>query len=304
MGRCKMASPQRLLTALGHQEPDRVPLFLLLTMHGAKELDLSIQEYFNRAENVVEGQLRLRAKYRNDCIYNFFPAPLGIEAWGGKVIFCDNGPPNSGTPLIRSFQDIKKLEPPRIEETPCLRKVLESARILKEKTGDSAPIIGVVMHPFSLPVMQMGFDKYIELMHERSDLFDPLIKIEEEFYIQMANAQLKSGSTAICYFDPVSSPTISTKEMYLRTGFKISKRTITGIKGMTANHMASGRSLPIIDDIARTGTAIIGVSCQENLEALKAMCQGKLTVPGNLYGIEMCRWSPEQTEVEVNGEIP
>jgi uroporphyrinogen decarboxylase len=26
--------------------------------------------------------------------------------------------------------------------------------------GDSVPIIGVVISPFSLPVMQMGFDAY------------------------------------------------------------------------------------------------------------------------------------------------
>lgn len=35
-----MTSLQRVLTTLGHKEPDRVPLFLLLTMHGAKELGL------------------------------------------------------------------------------------------------------------------------------------------------------------------------------------------------------------------------------------------------------------------------
>jgi len=34
----RMTSLERVLTTLGHNEPDRVPLFLLLTMHGAKEL--------------------------------------------------------------------------------------------------------------------------------------------------------------------------------------------------------------------------------------------------------------------------
>ena len=77
----KMTSMQRVLTTLGHKEPDRIPLFLLLTMHGAKELGLSIKDYFSKAENVVEGQLKLRKKYRNDCIYNFFYAPVEIEAW-------------------------------------------------------------------------------------------------------------------------------------------------------------------------------------------------------------------------------
>lgn len=292
-------SLQRVLTALGHKEPDRVPFFLLVTMHGAKELGLSIKDYFSKAENVVEGQLRLRDKYRHDCIYNFYYAPLEVEAWGGEVIYFDDGPPNSGEPFIKNLQDIKDLEPPRIEEIPCLSKVIKSTQILKEKIGDDAPIIGVVMSPFSLPVMQMGFDRYIDLMYERPDMFDHLMKVNEEFCVQWANAQLKAGTTAICYFDPVSSTTISTKEMYLKTGFEVAKRTIARINGPTATHMASGRCLPIIEDIAKTGTAIIGVSRQENLEELKTACRNKLSILGNLNGIEMRRWSPEQAEAEV-----
>ena len=41
-----MNSMQRTLTALSQQEPDRVPLFLLTTTHGAKEVGLSIQDYY------------------------------------------------------------------------------------------------------------------------------------------------------------------------------------------------------------------------------------------------------------------
>ena len=57
------SSLQRVLTTLSHREPDRVPLFLLLTTHGAKELGLGIREYFSRPEYVAEGQLRLQRKF-------------------------------------------------------------------------------------------------------------------------------------------------------------------------------------------------------------------------------------------------
>jgi len=101
MTQTNITSMQRTLTTLGHKEPDRVPFFLLVTLHGAKELGLSIKEYFSRAENVVEGQLRLRRKYGHDCICSFFYAPIEVEAWGSDVIYHDEGPPNSGAPFIR-----------------------------------------------------------------------------------------------------------------------------------------------------------------------------------------------------------
>ena len=303
MTRTGMTSLQRVLTTLGHREPDRVPFFLLVTMHGARELGLSIEEYFSRAEHVAEGQIRMRARYRHDCIYNFFYAPLEVEAWGGEVIFHDDGPPNSGEPFLKNFERIKTLEAPKVRDARCLDRVLTSTRMLKERIGDDAPIIGVVMSPFSLPVMQMGFDKYIELMYERPDLFAHLMRVNEDFCVGWANAQLAAGATAICYFDPVSSTTITPREMYLKTGYEVAGRTIARIDGPTATHMASGRCLSIVHDIAKTGTAVVGVSIHDDLARVKAACRNKLAVLGNLNGIEMRRWRHGDAEGRVKESI-
>ena len=67
-----MTSLERVLTTIGQKEPDRVPYFLLLTMHGAKELKISIKDYFSKGENVYEGQVKLREKFGHDCYYTFF----------------------------------------------------------------------------------------------------------------------------------------------------------------------------------------------------------------------------------------
>ncbi len=123
------------------------------------------------------------------------------------------------------------------------------------------------------------------------------------FCVAWANAQLKAGATAICYFDPVSSPTIIPRELYLQTGFEIAKRTIAQIKGPTATHMASGDVLPIADLLPGTGTAVVGVSTQENMSELKAAFKNKLCVLGNLNGIEMRHWDEKQTTDIVKGLI-
>ncbi|MBC8479759.1 MAG: uroporphyrinogen decarboxylase family protein [FCB group bacterium] len=290
-----MTSLERVLTTLQHKEPDRVPLFLLLSLHGAKELGLSIEEYFSKAEHVVEGQLKLRDKYKLDCIYNFYYAAVEVEVWGGDVRYIPDGPPNSGTPFIRNPDDIKRIKPPLIKHAPCLQKVLQSCEMLKMKVGDDAPIIGVVISPFSVPVMQMGFDKYLELMYDNSGLFDQLMTLNETFCVEWANAQLEAGATAIVYFDPVSSPSMVPREFYLETGYKIAQRTLSQINGPTATHLASGRGLPIVDDVARTGTQILGVSVLEDLATIKQACKNKLTVLGNLNGVEMRRWTEDQT---------
>lgn len=298
-----MNSLERVLTTLNHREPDRVPLFLLFTMHGAKETGLSIEDYFSRGEHVARGQLKLLEKYQHDCLYNFYYAPLEVEAMGGQVIYTDNGPPNTGMPVIRNAKDIEKFVVPDVASCACLEKVLTSARLLKAAVKDDVPIVGVVMSPFSLPVMQMGFDRYIELIYESPDLFWRLMEINEKFCADWANAQLAAGTTAICYFDPVSSPTIIPRELYLKTGFEVARRTIARINGPTATHLASGRTLAIAEDMAATGTAIMGVSSLESLAGIKSVCRKRLTLLGNLNGIEMRRWTPQQAEDAVKEAI-
>jgi uroporphyrinogen decarboxylase len=298
-----MTSMQRVLTTLGHQEPDRVPLFLLTTMHGAKELGLSIRDYFSRAENVVEGQMLLLAKYRSDCLYPFYYAAIETEAFGGETVFVDDGPPNAGGPIIRQSEDIDHLEPPRIADSPGLMRGLETIRLLKERVGDTVPIIGATISPFSLPVMQMGFAAYLELIYQQPERFERLMAVNQTFCVEWANAQLAAGATAIGYADPVSSTTNIPRDLYLKTGHKVAVETLARIKGPTAFHLASGRGLAIAEDIIASGAALVAVSALEDLAEWKAAARGRIGLIGNLNGVEMRRWTPTQAESEVKQAI-
>ncbi len=298
-----MTPMERVLTTLSHKEPDRVPLFLLLTMHGAKELGISIKEYFSKSEYVTEGQIRLQKKYNNDCYYPFFYAPLEIEAFGGEVIYSEDGPPNTGMPIIKDINQINQMEPPSVKDSKVLHKVLTAIQNLKEKAGDKIPIIGVAMSPFSLPVMQLGFEKYLDIFLNKPDLFEKLMKINIEFCVEWANAQLESGATAICYFDPISSTSMIPRSLYMKTGFEVAKNTISRIKGATATHFASGKCLDIADLVPQTGTAVVGVSVKEDLSLIKEKFKNKITVLGNLNGIEMRRWTSEKVNAVVRDAI-
>ena len=302
MSRPAMSSMERTLTALGHREPDRVPFFLLTSLQGARELDLSIRDYYARAEHVVAGQLRLLEKYRADCVYAFFHAALEVEAWGGEVLFRTDGPPNAGAPVFGA-EGIDRLQTPRIGGAPGLQRVLATIRALKARLGDTVPIIGVVISPFSLPVMQMGFEPYLDLLQNQPERLARLMAINEDFTAAWANAQLEAGATAITYFDPVSSPTIVPRARYLQTGKPVAQRTLARIKGPTATHLASGRSLALSDDLAETGTAVVGVGPLEDLAKLKAAAAGRFSLLGNLNGIAMRAWTPAQAEAEVRQAI-
>ena len=299
----ELTPAERVGTSLRGEEPDRVPWFLLVTLHGARELGLSIQEYFSEGRNVVEGQLRMRARYRHDCLYGFFYAAVETEAWGVPVIYREDGPPNSGEPLVRRVEDILRLERPRIAEQPCLQKVLDALEGLKARTRGEVPVIGVVKSPITQPVMQHGFERYLDVLHDRRDLLAHLMALNEDFCVEWANAQLAAGADALAYFDPVASPSLVPRELYLATGFETDRRTLSRIRGPAAFHLASARGLDLVNDVARTQAALVTASALEDLGAVKAACGGRLALLGNLNALEMRRWTPEMAEARVRDAV-
>ncbi len=304
-----MTPIERTLTTLGHKEPDRVPMFLLVSMVGSKGTGLTIEEYFSKGEYVVEGQLRMQKEFKNDCYYSLFFAAIETEAWGtelgrmGSVIYVEDGPPNNAQPLLESPEEIRKLKPPKPEDHWHLVENLKAIQGIKEQGDPNVPIVGVLIGPFSLPVMQMGFDNYMALMYEDRDLMWELWRKNMEWCVSWGQAQMKAGCTALCYFDPVMSTTLVPRELYLETGNIMAKEVLPQMGGPTVSHFAAGRGMDILNDVAETGTLGIGISVIEDLAEVKEITRDKLTIIGNLNGIAMRNWSRAEATAIVKEAI-
>ncbi len=298
-----MTSAERVTAAISHQEPDRVPLFMTTTMHGARELDLPLKDYFTSSKNVIEGQVRLKEHYGGDFYYAVLYAAIEAEAFGQDVRWCDNGPATAGAPGIRNIEEIRSLEAPDPRTTPCLQRVLEVIAGLAERAAGETPVVGLVVSPFSLPIMQLGFERYLRLTYEHRDLFWQLMAINEAFCVAWAEAQIAAGASAIAYYDPASSPTVTAPAVFRETGLLIAKRTLSRIPAATAIHLASGRCLPILDELISTGTNMVSASAEEDLAETKARCAGRVTVVGDLNGLAMRRWTAEDAEAAVKSAI-
>lgn len=272
-------------------------------MHGAKELDMSIEEYFSRGEYVAEGQILMQKKFRTDCLYPFFYASVEMEAMGGDVYYSEDGPPLSAAPIFRNPADINSMAVPEVESSASLGKVLDAIRLLKAESGDNTPIIGVVMSPFSVPIMQLGFNKYLDLLDESPEIAEILLEKNRIFCREWANAQIAAGAHVICYFDPMASSTMTSRDIYKRWGYESAKKVIGEIHAPVVTHLASGRAIPVMDLLLATGSVGLGVSAEEDLADLKNACRGNAAVIGNLNGIEMRRWTAAEAKEKVKDLI-
>ncbi len=288
----------RVVAALTRQTPDRVPLILPLTLHGGQALGISIREFYSDPRNVIEGQVRLHDRYGADAVPGSWYAPLEHEVWGGEVLWFDDGPPNAGLPIVTA-ERIPLLESPRPEDSPRSMAMLEAIAGLRERLGPDVAIIGAVVSPNSLPIMLMGFEPYLQLVLDRRPLWDRLVRVVEEWSVAWGNAQLAAGASGLVYFDPMASSTIVPPALYRATGKRVATRVIARLAGPTVTMLASGRSIPVIGDLAETGTLGVGISSLDDVDEAAALCRGRLAIVGALNGIEMRHWSAADAEAEV-----
>ena len=293
-----MTSAERVRTAMAFRQPDRVPFVLPAHMHAARRLGLGIRECLETPRHVVAAQLHLLDWLGHDIVSAAPPAAFEVEPWGGTVEFDEAGPPVAGPPPLRP-QDIARLEPPRLEDSPRLMGTLEAIADLRARVGDRVPVAGGVVSPFSLPVLQLGFESYLEVMLERPLDFGRLMEVNVAHSLEWARAQVRAGATALAYADPVASTDVVPLETAREKAMAVARRILPEIGVPCIFSLASGRALPLVDDLVRLGAMAVGVSAQENLGEAVERCFGRIGVVGNLNALAMCSWSTADAESAV-----
>ena len=76
----------RLAAAARGEILDRIPVFCNLLDQGARELGMSIQEYFSKGEHVAEAQLKMLKKYGHDNVWSLFYVGKEAELLGCNKI--------------------------------------------------------------------------------------------------------------------------------------------------------------------------------------------------------------------------
>lgn len=290
----KYNSMRRVKEAVALNKPDRVPLFLFLSTRAAKELDMNLDEYYSSPDNIVKAQLKVIKKFSNDCAYNFYYAAVEYEAFGGDIVFPErnSGVVNSGEPIIKTVEDIAKLKVPVISESKSLQNVLEVTRKLSKELKGEVPVVGVCIAPFALPIMQMGFDKYIDLIYSDFDAVLSLVKKNKQFTLNWAKAQKEAGADVIVYVNPLASYEILDSKMYRDLIFAHDIEVVKQIDTYVCSLMGSARIYDGFDMILDTGFDLTAFASDDNPDIIRKS-RNKLALLGNLNANDMLNWSKE-----------
>lgn len=297
--------PVERFHAVAHGLPlDRIPVCCNLLDQGAKELGVSIREYYARPDLVAEGQLRLFAKYGSDVVWGTHYAGRDAEILGvDHMIFSESGPPNVGRMLIQEWSDIEKLRIPEdLDESPAWRAEAETVRLLKGECAGTVPVMATVTGAFTLPALLMGIEKWMELL-----FFGPaearvqLLEKCSDFTVRKARALHQAGADVVVYNSPVASQTFLTLANFEKLALPWILRDYLGMAPVRPIYFCGGgeicAQIPLL--VERVGVPGVYLSPNDDIAKAVSLAAGRCLVVGTINDILLLRGDEALVEREV-----
>jgi uroporphyrinogen-III decarboxylase len=295
---------QRLTAAASGKASDRIPVFCNLIDQGAKELGMTLREYYSNGENVAEGQLRMREKYGYDNLWSLFYVGKEAELLGcRKIVFVENGPPNVGEMVIRKYEDIIGLQvPDDLGAHPAFQEPLRCLRILRSEAGGKYPICAYVTASMTLPAILMGMEKWLELLLTGpAEVRDILLAKCSDFFRKEITAYRNAGADILLYSNPFGSIDFLPAKLFAELSLPWMERDLKPVGTQGVVYYCGGARLnPVIDRVLnRLEISAYYLSPMDDISQGKKIIAGRALCAGVINDIPLIDWSRNEIRREV-----
>lgn len=299
-----MTGWERIQAVATGQIPDRIPVFCNLFDQGARELGLSLKDYYSNGENVAEAQLRMQKKFGYENLWGFLYFGKEAEIFGCRhIIYAENGPPNVGHMVIQTPDDIERLEIPEdIYSHPGFADTRRALEIISREAGGRNPICAMVTSSTSLPAILMGAEKWLELLIcGPTSLRDELLAKCSLFVQRHIQACRQAGAQLIVYAAPFSTPGMLTPSLCQSIGYPWIEKDLQ-LPG-PADIVLHGGGMPLLPLLGQLLEKLPIATCYlhpfDDIIAAKAIIAGRALCTGTINDIRLLSWSDSEIETEV-----
>jgi len=299
-----ITSMDRLVAAANGRILDHIPVFCNLLDQGARELGMSIEQYFSDGEHVAEAQLRMLKKFGHDNVWSLFYVGKEAELLGCKKIrFAEDGPPNVEDYVIKSYDDIVKLQvPDEISTHPAFAESAKCLARLKREVGGKVPICAYLTASMSLPALLMGMEKWLELlMIGDPAMRDLLLEKCSDFLRKEIAAYRQAGADVLVYADPYGSTDIIPMKLFKELSLKWIKRDLEpgGLNGVVY-YVGGARLNAVADEVIReVGISVFYPSPMEDIAESMRIIKDRALCAAVINDIKLLDWTPDEVRAEV-----
>lgn len=211
-----VSSLERVLTAVRHKEPDRVPVTPILS-GGARQISgISYPDHSLNADKTAQSFLDGWKFVGGDLVLLMLDLSLEAADFGQRIVYPDNSTPypDYDHPMIRDVDDYDRIQSFDPLKSPRMSEFVRLCRIMVKEVGLKSIVTGFVFGPLGVLAMMRG----AELLFKDCVLYPKKVQKACEIItgvlIEYVQAQCDSGVPAVAIDSLFASKTGLPKKLW------------------------------------------------------------------------------------------
>ena len=281
-----MTPKERLFNALNDRPIDRIPTFCsgcsqTVTVESMEAIGVYWPEAHR--DSAMMAELSATTYDLTGLEIAGVPYCLTVEA---EALGChtefgsrkDSIPQITGTPYTDFDEVVVPEDLLTVKRVPV---VLDTIRILKERVGDTLPIVAGMTGPFTLAGHLSGIEPMLKGLIRKPDKYMGFIQLATEIGSLYGRALMEAGADVVSIADPSASSDIISPRMFRGIVKPAIAEMVEAIGGTSFLHIC-GNCTPILGDMAETGVDSISISDKVDARQAKELVAGKAKITGNI----------------------
>lgn len=229
----ELTSLERVVLALQHKKPDRVPAAPLVCGASSRVLGYSYDRWSQDPKIAVASLLAAQELIGFDGFLTLVDLSVEAEDFGQEVLFPERSTalPNFDNPFIKTADDYRKVKPVDPRQSRRMSAVIEIVRGLIQARGSTVPTMGFVYGPLGVLSQIRGHAELFKDIIRHPDRVLEAVHTINGVLVEYALAQIEAGAHAIVLDPLYSSATILKKETWVKFEAEAFKAVAEAIRG-------------------------------------------------------------------------
>jgi uroporphyrinogen decarboxylase len=279
-----MTPLERVRAAYSLSEPDRVPVFPMVSYGSGTPLGYSTWEYCHDAKKMVKSQLHFQERFGPDFVTSFVDVWVFAEAVGVKLDFQENKNPEPIEYPVKSLEDVERLHVPDPRRDGRLPIIVQGIELLRSKTRGKVPIYSGGQGPFSLAAEIRGLVTFLRDLYVNRELALKLIEFCTEYMLEMGKAEAEVGADIMHLGDSFAGGSLVSPTFFKEYAMPYDRIVFDRWKkdGVLTSLHICGKSSSIWDYMVETGTDNIEIDQSVDIAEAKRQIGEHVCLTGNL----------------------
>ena len=211
-----MNSMERVVNVLQHKEPDRVPVYPIISGASRRLVNASYKDWSTNADICSKALLKARKEFDLDCIVTLIDLSVECDAWGQELIYHadEAAHPNYDKCVIQDIEDYANIKKVDYASSERMMMHIETCKKLVAEAKGEFPVVAFVFGPLgTLSMLRNQQDMYMDFYDDPDAVKKAASEINETLK-DYCRALMQTGVNGIMLDTLFASGSIMSKDMW------------------------------------------------------------------------------------------